>query len=574
MRPDLANRAGSPPSVRELLDEAKAVELRDVAASRELVQRARVLAHGQSDQPGEAEAFYRLATLTYYIGDTDEAFGVAVDAHDLASRCGAVLVAAWALNLMGIVHFHSGNHSEALSCCLRSLEQYRTTDHRVDEGNLLNTIAAVYQAIGDTDRAIVTFERALAVNRELGRPDLDAITLANMAQLHCERQEYFLAVSFGESALEQARDHAVEQMPDVLINLGAAYSGVRDSKRSTSCLNQALHLLEERAARGAPGSPTSMISLRTALGQAAMAERDHARAEAELGIALTLARETKNRRAELTVHDLLTTLHRRLGDFEKALIHRECQFDLHKSLFDKGSDLRIKALLVEHDSLHDRELLESATARAATLEADLAEATRRLAEYELEIAGQVGLLADDRDPGAAEHAVRVGDLAYRLADAMGDSEQDCDDLRLAARLHDFGRMSAPDSILFKSGPLTPDEMKVLKWHTERWAQVLADSASSRTQLGAVVVRHHHERWDGSGYPAGLHGGDIPRAARIVSVADVFDALTHESREQPAWSVRDASAYIVAGSGTLFDPQVVDAFVHVIGPPGLSTAELR
>ena len=119
MRPDLANRAGSPPTVRELLDEATAVEQRDVAASRELVQRARVLAHGQSDRPGEAEAFYRLASLTYSSGNTDEAFGVALDAHDLASRCGAVLVAAWALNLMGVVHFQSGNHSEALECCLR-----------------------------------------------------------------------------------------------------------------------------------------------------------------------------------------------------------------------------------------------------------------------------------------------------------------------------------------------------------------------------------------------------------------------------------------------------------------------
>jgi len=552
-----------------LLDEAKAVELRDAATSRELVQRARVLARGQNDRPGEAEAFYRLATLTYYAGDADEAFEVAVDAHNLATRCGAVLVAAWALNLMGIVHFQAGNHSEALSCCLRSLEQYRTTDHRDDEGNLLNTIAAIHHAIGDTDRAIVTFEAALAANRELGRPDLDVITLAHMAQLHCDRQEYFLAVSFGESALEQARVHAVEQMPDVLINLGAAYSGVRDSTRAANCLNQALELLDERATLGALGSPTSMISLRTAFGRAAMEQRDFTRAEVELNLALDLARDTKNRNAQLTLHELLTTLYRRLGDFEQALTHRECHFDLHKGLFDKGSDLRIKALLIAHESVHDRELLAAARARTVELEAELAAATMQLGEFEIELAGQLGLLAEDRDPGAGEHSVRVGDLAYRLADAMGDDEQDCEDLRLAARLHDFGRMSAPDAILCKAGPLTNEEMKVLKWHTERWAQVLADSASPRAQLGAVVVRHHHERWDGSGYPAGLHGGDIPRAARIVSVADVFDALTHESREQPAWSIRDASTYIVAGSGTLFDPQVVDAFVHVIGPPELA-----
>jgi tetratricopeptide (TPR) repeat protein len=177
----------SPDSVRELLDRAKAIELDDPDTSRTLVQQARVLAHARGDEAGEAESLYHLASLAYYSGHADEAFGVAVDARDLARKAGAVVIEVWALNLMGIVHTNAGNHSEALACCLRGLEQYRTTDHRVNEGTLLNTVASIHHSLGDTDRAIVTYEAALTANRPLARPEVDAITLTNMAQLRAQR---------------------------------------------------------------------------------------------------------------------------------------------------------------------------------------------------------------------------------------------------------------------------------------------------------------------------------------------------------------------------------------------------
>ena len=561
---DVTTRSrASSPSVRELLDQAKLVEQEDATASRILVQQARVLARSQGDEPGEAEAFYRLASLAYYGGQADEAFGVAVDARDLARKCGAVVVEVWALNLMGIVHFNAGNHSEALSCCLRGLEQYRTTDHRVDEGNLLNTVATIHHELGDTDRAIVTYEAALSANRQLARPDFDAITLNNMAQLRAERREFFLAVSLGESALELSREHAPGFVPEVLASLGEAYASLSDQRRASECFTEALQILDDRAQRGAEGSPTGVISVRLARGKAAIAEGDMVMAEHDLLIALDVAQRANVRPSELKAHELLATVYKRLGRFEAALAHQETRFDLHQDLFNQGTDLRIKTLQIAHDTEHARQQAEILRLRTSELEALVRGRTHDLEEYQLEAFQRLAVLAEFRDTDTGEHTIRVGDLSAEIAHELGEEPGWCEQLRLAARLHDIGKVAVPDAILLKPGPLTVDEFEVMKTHTTIGAQILSGSTSLLIQLGAVVALNHHERWDGTGYPGGLRGNDIPRSGRIVTVADVFDALTSVRVYKHAWSQADAVAYIVGARGTQFEPEIVDAFLTVI-----------
>ncbi len=551
------------PSVRELLDQAKSVEQQDASASRVLVQQARVLARSQGDEPGEAEAFYRLASLAYYGGQADEAFGVAVDARDLARKCGAVVVEVWALSLMGIVHFNAGNHTEALSCCLRGLEQYRTTDHRVDEGNLLNTVATIHHELGDTDRAIVTYEAALSANRQLARPDFDAITLANMAQLRAERCEFFLAVSLGESALELSRLHAPSFIPEVLANLGGAYASLSDQHRASECFDEALQILDERAERGLDTNPKGVISVRTARGKAAIAEGDLARAEDDLLIALDVARRANVRPSELKVHELLAALYKRLGRHEEALAHHEARFELHQDLFNQGTDLRIKTLQIAHDTEQSRQQSEILRLRTSELEALVRGRTHDLEEYQLEAFQRLAVLAEFRDTDTGEHMIRVGDLSADIAYELAEDSAWCEQLRLAARLHDIGKVAVPDTILLKPGPLTVEEFAVMKTHTTIGAQILSGSTSQLIQLGAVVALNHHERWDGTGYPSGLRGTDIPRCGRIVTVADVFDALTSVRVYKHAWSQADAVAYIIGARGTQFEAEIVDAFLAVI-----------
>ena len=154
-------------------------------------------------------------------------------------------------------------------------------------------------------------------------------------------------------------------------------------------------------------------------------------------------------------------------------------------------------------------------------------------------------------------------MAAELALQLGEARSWAEDLRLAGRLHDVGKVGVPDAILQKPGALTDEEFAIMKTHTTVGARVFIGSRSTLLQLAAEVAISHHERWDGSGYPAGVAGEAIPLSGRLVAVADVYDALITVHRYKHAWSSADAVSHIVAGSGTQFEARVVDALIEVI-----------
>lgn len=185
--------------------------------------------------------------------------------------------------------------------------------------------------------------------------------------------------------------------------------------------------------------------------------------------------------------------------------------------------------------------------------------------YELERSGFENLerlahIAESRDSHDYEHATRVGALARRIAEAMGLGSQFAAMIRETAALHDVGKIVIPDSILRKPGPLTPEEFAVIRTHTTVGAEMFGTVTHSETiAMAATIARSHHERWDGTGYPDGLGGEQIPIAARIVAVADVFDALVTNRPYRDALTDAEAIAVIDAGSGMQFDPDAVEAF---------------
>ncbi len=169
-----------------------------------------------------------------------------------------------------------------------------------------------------------------------------------------------------------------------------------------------------------------------------------------------------------------------------------------------------------------------------------------------------------RDDNTVEHTQRVGDLSARLARGLGLSEHDVALIGRAAPLHDIGKIAIPDSILLKPGRLTEEEFEVVKTHAALGARVLAGGASDLLRTAEAITRHHHERWDGGGYPDGLAGAAIPVAARIVHVADVFDVLVHERPYRESFTTAAATEEIARGAGTDFDPEIVAVFSR-IGP---------
>ena len=155
------------------------------------------------------------------------------------------------------------------------------------------------------------------------------------------------------------------------------------------------------------------------------------------------------------------------------------------------------------------------------------------------------------------------DLAQNSSYASQIAPNYIDEVCRSSLLHDIGKVGIPDRVLLKPGRLTPDEFEVMKTHAELGAEALEGAArysptSSFLKIAVEIARFHHERFDGSGYPTGLSGTDIPLSARVVAVADVFDALTSERVYKQAMSVEDSRQMIVAGSGSQFDPVVVEA----------------
>ena len=183
----------------------------------------------------------------------------------------------------------------------------------------------------------------------------------------------------------------------------------------------------------------------------------------------------------------------------------------------------------------------------------------QLRESQLELIQRLAQAVDTRDTETGEHIQRIGSLSQRLALEIGWSAADSEMLRHASAMHDIGKIGIPDRILLKPGKLDPDEWEVVKAHTTTGAQILADSFNPLVQMAREIAMSHHERWEGAGYPSGLDGEEIPIAARICAVVDVYDALLAKRSYKEAWTSEQTLAEIEHGSGTHFDPQLVEAF---------------
>ena len=168
---------------------------------------------------------------------------------------------------------------------------------------------------------------------------------------------------------------------------------------------------------------------------------------------------------------------------------------------------------------------------------------------------------NDTDTGA--HIWRMAAYAAALAKASGWNSEDCQRLELAAPMHDTGKLGVPQAILQKPGPLNAQEWTAMKTHPQVGYDILSRSASPVFELAALIALQHHERWDGTGYPQGLQGLAISQAARMVAIADVFDALSMKRPYKAAWPLAQVIAHIQAGKGLHFDPQLADLFLSIL-----------
>ena len=188
--------------------------------------------------------------------------------------------------------------------------------------------------------------------------------------------------------------------------------------------------------------------------------------------------------------------------------------------------------------------------------------SRRLTESQLELIQRLAHAVEFRDTETGEHIQRIGMLCERLALAIGWQPEQARMLRHASAMHDIGKIGIPDRVLLKPGSLDQDDWAIIHTHPTTGAEILAGSDSPLLQMAETIARTHHERWDGGGYPAGLEGDQIPEAGRICAVCDVYDALLSERTYKHAWTPEAALAELERGSGSHFDPALVDAFLRL------------
>jgi putative two-component system response regulator len=219
--------------------------------------------------------------------------------------------------------------------------------------------------------------------------------------------------------------------------------------------------------------------------------------------------------------------------------------------------------------LHTRFLQLELQRHAERLEERVKARTAQLEEARIEILERLALAAEYRDDATGEHTRRVGRESAALAHALGLSLDEIEDLRRAAPLHDVGKIALPDSILLKESPLSDAEMEAVREHPTIGARILSGSRVPMLLVAEDIALNHHECWDGGGYPGGLKGEEIPLSARIVSIVDVFDSLTHERVYKHAWTEDEALDEIERLAGTKFDPKVAEEFLRLHGRMGSS-----
>ncbi len=224
----------------------------------------------------------------------------------------------------------------------------------------------------------------------------------------------------------------------------------------------------------------------------------------------------------------------------KPVDHHECR-------------ARCKNMLIQHQQY------KIISDRTKWLERRVAEATSEIRLRERETLLRLARAGEYRDEETGNHIIRMAKYSRIIAEQLGLSNEEAEVIEMAAPMHDIGKIGIRDEILLKPGKLTAEEFEIMKTHTLIGHDILKDSPSKFLQMGSVIALGHHEKFDGTGYPHGLNGKEIPIEARIVAVADVFDALVSERPYKNAWSTQAALDYMESNSGKHFDPDVFSAF---------------
>jgi putative two-component system response regulator len=465
-----------------------------------------------------------------------------------------------ALNLRGIVNADVGNVSEALIAYTGALSLAREMGDKKAEMLVLNNLGGALVYGGLLREAILCFQKVAAQDKS----DLEMRVVAqmgssNLAQIHLQKEEYSqgidalarnLAVSDEPFDAETALNRTICEFMYVQLALGLGqielarkhlkyclrFSRWGESRRSIFLATVAEGLFEVHASDVMKG----ISKLENAL--AGTEEINHARITCLTALVKAFDEAGQPERALHYLHELLNDVRSKREAGISALMEIASDWDYRSPAKDSG-------------------ILDVLERREFKLRAAVAE--REVANSRIEMLERLAVTADLKEEESGEHGYRVGKLAALLAEEMRWSREASVSLEFAARLHDIGKIGVPDRILLNSQALKDAERHFIGTHTVIGAELLAKSNVPQLRIAEDVAHYHHEWWDGTGYPSKLKGKRIPIHARIVALADVFDALTHGRPYSEAWSMDRAMEEIRTRRGSQFDPELTDLFLNLV-----------
>jgi putative nucleotidyltransferase with HDIG domain len=475
-------------------------------------------------------------------------------------------VASLILRRVARTHVDDGQFDVALDCLSAALAVSEALGETLGVAHAYNGMAGCHLLRGNLDEAVALYARAQACAASTGEERLKAMIAQNLGIIASMRGDLAAALDHYASSLVTYRTADLrEYVGPLLNNMGLVYTQLERFDEAQAAYDDAI------AHCNSTGDTTNRLLAMINSTDLWLARGEIDRAAALCNGVLAEAADSPDQRAVGETHKYMGIIARSRGELEKAESHFETAYT-HAT--------RREDLLLAAETARERaELSELRGKNRETLQAlslshrlftqlrsqrNLADLRRRVGRLETRFTDVVTNWAhniESKDTYTLGHCERVADYACALARDVGLDEMTIFWFRIGALLHDVGKIVVPSEILNKPGPLSPEERSVMERHAAAGSDLLADVEFPWDIL--PLVRGHHERWDGRGYPDKLAGESIALSARIVCVADVFDALTTDRPYRRAFTIDEALTMMAKDQGTMFDPDLYPRFERVV-----------
>jgi putative two-component system response regulator len=524
------------------------------------VAEAIIRLRGDDESELRIQCLLDIAEYFYVVGRPFQAIEPAAAALSLANSVGDKSLLRKASTFLGAMYADTGNISGAIECYSRALQILQEIHDPVAECRVWINAGVAMMYAAQYEEAIACCEHAvLLAEHSDSLFQFRANAFANIALCCLHIEDYSRGLKAAETSIRESREptNAAEMLSRVI-------------RECTFC-----RLLLEVNNVQTAAEHCDVAKHYATLSKSARAEilastieglcEVHA-GKVDVGISRLTATLERARIHRPALRETLTALVKAfelIGQPERALIYLREMIEANRASQQENSLQHLKMHLARfgHEPKAGNVSRVQLERHEAALRGKVAE--QELFQARIEMLERLAVTAELRDDSTGEHSYRVGKLAALLAQEYGCDDDTCFMIELAARLHDVGKIGVPDAILLKPDKLNAAEQEIMRTHSTVGAELLSKSNIPHMQMAEEIARHHQEWWDGTGYPARLSGRAIPLAARITSLADVYDALTHKRPYKAAWTIDDALAEIEKLKGRQFEPELADLFLVLV-----------